>query len=233
MIFEEKKVVSEKITKTSESILNLATALSDFQGEVKNAGNIAKGVYNKYAPLAEVLNVVRPVLAKHGLCAIQNTWNDGGVVYITTLVIHDSGEWLETNPLEMQLEKKTPQGVGSAITYGRRYSLSAALGLSSEEDDDGQSHEPTQASKKVKKNEPEDLTPKEDDSDEVKSAKELKAEIKQIDNYVKKLYAVETKKDKVTQIILKHNNNSKQYPKIQDIAIAKKIVEELEKLDKE
>ena len=51
--------------------------------------------------------------------------------------MHTSGEWIETDPLGLKAEKQTAQGTGSAVTYGRRYSLSAALGISSEDDDDG------------------------------------------------------------------------------------------------
>ena len=58
-----------------------------------------------------------------------------------TLLLHESGEWIETEPLQMKLEKNTPQGVGSAVTYGRRYQISSVLGLASEEDDDGEANE--------------------------------------------------------------------------------------------
>lgn len=51
--------------------------------------------------------------------------------------MHNSGEWVETDPLTLKADKATAQGAGSAITYGRRYALAAALGLASDEDDDG------------------------------------------------------------------------------------------------
>lgn len=123
----------------SESIKNLIKALSLFQGEVQNPKNTANNPYfnSKYAPLQEVLNIVRPLLAKHGLAVTQSPSSDGKSVTITTVLMHESGEWIEFDPIVLNAEKTTPQGIGSAITYGRRYSLSAALGIASEDDDDG------------------------------------------------------------------------------------------------
>lgn len=140
-----KQMAPLKVMKSSETIGQIAKAMSQLQSEINNPANTALNPFykSKYAPLPEVLNVARPILGKFGLAVIQNPYNDENFVYITTLVIHESGEWLETNPLQLKPEKNTPQGVGSAITYGRRYSLSAVLGLASEEDDDGNSNEPT------------------------------------------------------------------------------------------
>lgn len=126
--------------KRSEEIAELAKALVAFQGEVTNPKNTSENLHfkSKYAPLSEVLNVVRPLLAKHGLCVVQNPCDgNNGTIVITTLLIHTSGQWLEADPLVLKPEKMTPQGAGSAITYGRRYTLSALLALSSEDDDDG------------------------------------------------------------------------------------------------
>ena len=137
----------------SESIKNLAVALSKFQSEVENPKNTADNPFyhSKYAPLQDVLNTVRPLLSKHGLSVIQSPAGDGQSVSITTLLIHESGEWIEFDPLVLKAEKMTPQGAGSAITYGRRYALSAVLGISSEDDDDGNSLEKTQQNSGQKK----------------------------------------------------------------------------------
>lgn len=123
----------------SESIQNLAKALAEFQSEVENPKNIAFNPYfnSKYAPLEEVLNISRPLLSKHGLSISQSPSGDGQNVHIHTLLLHNSGEWIEFDPLTLRAEKVSPQSVGSAITYGRRYALSSILGLSSEDDDDG------------------------------------------------------------------------------------------------
>ena len=123
----------------SESIQNLAKALTAFQREVKNPANTAINPHfkSKYAPLNEILNEVRPILAKNGLSVIQSPSGDGDKVIITTLLMHESGEWIEACPLVLKTDRPTAQGAGSAITYGRRYSLAAVLGISSEDDDDG------------------------------------------------------------------------------------------------
>jgi len=135
----------------SESIKNLAIALSKFQNEVKNPKNTADNPFydSKYAPLQDVLNEVRPLLSKHGLSVIQSPSGDGQSVSITTLLLHESGEWIEFDPLVLKAQKITPQGAGSAITYGRRYALSAILGISSEDDDDGNSLESAQQNNQV------------------------------------------------------------------------------------
>lgn len=123
----------------SDSIKNLATALAKFQEEVKNPANTADNPFfkSKYAPLNDVLNLVRPILTKNGLSVIQSPSGDGQNISITTLLLHSSGEWIETEPLILKADKATAQGAGSAITYARRYAISAVLGISSEDDDDG------------------------------------------------------------------------------------------------
>lgn len=124
---------------TSESIKNIAKAMAQFQSEVKNPSNTANNPFfnSKYAPLSDVLNLVRPILTKHGLSVLQSPSGDGEFVTVTTLITHESGEWIESDPLTLKADKATAQGAGSAITYARRYALSAMLGISSEDDDDG------------------------------------------------------------------------------------------------
>jgi hypothetical protein len=131
----------------SESIKEIATALAKFQGEVKNPNNTAVNPFlkNKYAPLNEILNVIRPILSKNGLSVVQDSSVQDGKVVVTTYLFHISGEWIESSPLTLTPEKLTPQGIGSVITYGRRYALSALLGISSEDDDDGNSQEKQEA----------------------------------------------------------------------------------------
>lgn len=125
----------------SESISNLAMALCKFQGEIENPKNTANNPFfkSKYAPLSEVINTARPILFNNGLSILQSPSGDGEHIIITTLLMHSSGEWIEGEPLILKADKPTAQGAGSAITYGRRYALTAILGIASEEDDDGNS----------------------------------------------------------------------------------------------
>lgn len=125
--------------KMSESIASIAGALSKFQAEIKNPANTANNPFfkSKYAPLSDILNLARPLLSKHGLSVVQMPSGDGENITVATLLLHESGEWIEACPLTLKADKITAQGAGSAITYGRRYAISALLGISSEDDDDG------------------------------------------------------------------------------------------------
>lgn len=138
----------------SESIANLAAALAKFQGEVQNPKNTADNPFfkSKYAPLNDVLNLVRPLLTQHGLSLLQSPSGDGSNIVVSTILMHESGEWIEPEPLILKADKATAQGAGSAITYARRYAVSAILGISSEDDDDGNhasdnKHQPQQQPK--------------------------------------------------------------------------------------
>lgn len=123
----------------SESIVNLAKALVTFNTEVKIIEKDAKNPHfkNDYATLDTIINEVRPLLAKHGLVIMQFPGGDGENYTLRTMLIHESGEWIESEPLTMRPVKNDPQGIGSCTTYARRYSLSAMLSLNTGEDDDG------------------------------------------------------------------------------------------------
>lgn len=120
----------------SESIAALAKALAATQAEIENAtkGSVNPHFRNKYADLAEILNTSRPVLSKHGLSIVQMPFFEDGKVGVETMLIHESGEWI-ANCLIGPCSKLDPQGVGSAITYYRRYSLAAFAGIAQEDDD--------------------------------------------------------------------------------------------------
>lgn len=124
----------------SESTKNLFKALSDFKADYKQPKKDANNPFfkSKYVPLENVVYSIDEVAPKHGLSYIQSTINDeNGKTGVITLLTHSSGEWLECDPLYLKPDKNTPQGMGSAITYARRYSLSSAFGVASEVDDDG------------------------------------------------------------------------------------------------
>lgn len=124
----------------SENINELATALSKCQGEITPAIKDSNNPFfkSKYADLNSVWSVCREPLSKHGLAVIQTMDKDeaGALVLITTLA-HSSGQWIRSKT-PIPLLKSDPQAMGSSITYMRRYSLSAIVGISTDEDDDGE-----------------------------------------------------------------------------------------------
>lgn len=132
--------------KTSESIDLISAALVIAQGEAQHANFDSKNPHfkSKYASLAEVIDTLKPVLAKNDLGIYQMPeYREGLGHVLVTRLFHKSGQFIES---EMQLNpvKSDPQGVGSSITYGKRYSLTGVLCIASEEDDDGNaaSHAP-------------------------------------------------------------------------------------------
>lgn len=124
---------------TDKATPELFAALALAQAEVENADKNSSNPHfkSKYADLAEVLNTVRPVFSKHGLSILQSTEFNGSLVSVTTAVAHKSGG-IVTSTAACVPAKTDAQGVGSATTYLRRYSLSAMAGVA-QEDDDGQS----------------------------------------------------------------------------------------------
>ena len=117
---------------TSESIKNIAVALCKFQTEIKDAHKDSQAHKYKYADLGTILVLVRPVMAANELSAVQMTCNDGDRVGVTTRLMHNSGEWVESSlfmGVSASAGMSLAQSAGSVITYCRRYSLAAALGI--------------------------------------------------------------------------------------------------------
>jgi len=122
----------------SENLADLAAALCAVQGELKPAIKQADNPFfkSKYVDLPGVWEAIRPLLAKNGLSVVQTfTASADGPTIVTTLM-HKSGQWVSSE-LFLKPAKSDPQGVGSAITYGRRYALAAIVGVVADEDDDG------------------------------------------------------------------------------------------------
>ena len=128
----------------SNSIAELAKALTLAQAEMKPVAmnSVNPFLKNKFADLGAMIEASRPVLAKHSLSLSQfPTAGERGDIGITTILMHASGEWLEntiTLPVEIEKGKSQAQVAGSLITYLRRYSWAAVLGLYAEEDTDAQ-----------------------------------------------------------------------------------------------
>ncbi len=128
--------------KFSEDITELAKALAKAQNSLKNPNNTANNPYfkSKYAPLPDVLNDIRPILSENGISVVQSPVTDGaGSTGVETMLLHTSGQYILTDPYFLKPVKNDPQTAGGAITYARRYALNAVLGISGEEDDDGNS----------------------------------------------------------------------------------------------
>jgi hypothetical protein len=121
---------------TSDTIADLAAALAAAQGEIENAVKNSANPHfrSKYADLAEIINTVRPVFARHGLAVVQSPSYDGGIASVTTMLTHKSGQWIR-DTASAPASKLDSQGIGSATTYLRRYSLAAFAGIAQEDDD--------------------------------------------------------------------------------------------------
>lgn len=126
----------------SASITKLAEALAKAQAEMPVVKMNATNPFlkNKFADLGAVIDASRPTLAKHGLSLSQFPTSDGDKIGVTNVLMHSSGEWLEDTvylSLSDEKGKSAAQVAGSVITYLRRYSWAAMLGLYADEDTDG------------------------------------------------------------------------------------------------
>ena len=126
----------------SESIQNLTKALIGFQKNMEPLILDAEvevmtdkgGKYKfKYATLENIIESTRSPLSEAGLAVVQSV-GEGGAV--TTLLAHESGEWIQDTVLIAPV-KSSPQAIGSSITYAKRYSMAAILRVIAESDEDG------------------------------------------------------------------------------------------------
>lgn len=131
------------ITPPMPGVDKVTEALVKAQGEFPTIekGRTAKvpmkagGTYSyTYADLSDILTAVKPVLSKNGLCITQTVDGDWLVTYLR----HSSGQFLTSAIPMVGLKDNTPQAMGSALTYSRRYCACLALGVVAEEDDDAQ-----------------------------------------------------------------------------------------------
>lgn len=124
------------MTHKIESLGKLAEALSKAQGQMKPAvkDSINPHFRSNYAGLAACWAAIREPLSQNGLALTQFVNTNETGVEVATQLMHVSGEFIRSE-LWLPVAAKTPQAYGSAITYARRYSLSALVGLSAEDDD--------------------------------------------------------------------------------------------------
>lgn len=141
----------------SESIKEIAVALAKFNGEVSKISKDAKNLQFKseYVTLDALIQATRPILQSHGLSIMQFPLaKETGEIGVQTMLLHESGEFIESEPLYMTPVRmvkggifeiaKDPQAAGSVISYLRRYSYQAILNLNTGEDDDANKATPPQ-----------------------------------------------------------------------------------------
>lgn len=122
----------------SESIAALAAALAKAQGQIRGAVKDSSNPFfkSKYADLASVVEAIRAAFSANGLSYTQVVEpSEKDEVRVETVILHSSGEWFSCGILALPVSKVDAQGYGSALTYARRYSLSAAVGVAPEDDD--------------------------------------------------------------------------------------------------
>jgi ERF superfamily len=134
--------------RSSESVAALAFALAKAQAQLVNPeksltaiippgrpGEAARSF--RYAPLSSGLDIVRKTLGQHEIATVQSTAidKDAGVVNLTTMLAHASGEWIASDwPICAVAETANPQRMGAALTYARRYALFTLVGIAGEDD---------------------------------------------------------------------------------------------------
>lgn len=133
----------------SDQLDQLAGALSKAQGTFKAVPKSktarvqmkSGGEYSyKYADLADAWDVARAPLSENGLSVVQSPGQfERGTLSVTTMLLHTSGQWMRST-LAIDARDATPQGMGTAITYARRYGLASMIGLVTDDDTDAQEH---------------------------------------------------------------------------------------------
>lgn len=141
--------------RTSNEIGKISSAFVSAQSDMNGLKKDGKNPFfsSNYITLDSILEYVRPILTAHGIAllqtnsgVIQNAEADIIGLTVTTRLLHTSGEWIE-NEVTLPVIPRTdrsgkslpldPQSLGSGLTYGRRYALTALLGIGAETDDDG------------------------------------------------------------------------------------------------
>lgn len=121
----------------SESLAAIAPALAKAQANIDTAtkGKVNPAFKSRYADLASVWDACRDALTANGISVIQSPGDgESGRVTLTTLLLHSSGEWIR-GVVSAPVGKQDAQGVGSAITYLRRYALAAMVSVAPDDDD--------------------------------------------------------------------------------------------------
>ena len=121
----------------SDTITKISVALLKAQSEMGNAVKDSKNPFFKstFATLNAVREATIPVLNKNGISVLQPTTNIDGKLYVETLLLHESGEFIAGLYEIIAGKQNDPQAFGAAVSYSRRYSLQSMLNIGAEDDD--------------------------------------------------------------------------------------------------
>ena len=149
--------------KTSEATNEISAALAKAQGEIQNPtkDSVNPHFRSSYADLSGGINAIRTPLSANGIAFIQPTRLDGDLLIVETRLSHSSGQWMESEYPACRFPLK-PQEVGSAITYARRYSLFALVGIAGEDDDGNEANKSETPPRRVERRDPPPLLSSED-----------------------------------------------------------------------
>lgn len=122
--------------KTSESIKEIASALSKAQAQMTGAKKGSDNPFfkSKYSDLSQVVEAITEPFGSNGLSFVQGAEFEDGKISVSTRIMHSSGEWIEATTC-LPPTKQDAQGYGSAISYAKRYGLQALAGVPSVDDD--------------------------------------------------------------------------------------------------
>lgn len=131
--------------KMSEQVSEIAKGLAKMKTEMKSASKDSKNSQfsntpsgGKYASYDAMIEAIEECSSKYGISVIQDCATSDKSVSVTTMILHESGQWIESSPFTIHLTKNDPQALGSACTYALKYSLRATLGIRAGGDDDGE-----------------------------------------------------------------------------------------------
>lgn len=134
------------VEKRSNEINEIVKALVKVQAEIKNPKKEANNPFfkSKYSTLDSVIETYKELCSKNDLVVMENpvskvTESGKTLIGVEILLMHSSGQFINFDPYLLSPVKNDPQGVGSSITYARRYTLSSVFNIASEDDDDGNS----------------------------------------------------------------------------------------------
>jgi hypothetical protein len=121
----------------SESIIKIAPALLKAQKQIGAAKKDAANPFfkSKYADLGSIMEVCKYPLNENGITVLQPISSDDNGVYVSTMLLHESGEYIESSMRISAKSPNDPQAQGSAISYAKRYSLQSMVFIPAEDDD--------------------------------------------------------------------------------------------------